>query len=207
MSNYASRTNSNSYPLTKKISTMQFKRSFLAIFLLLPFLWTSCDDDPEPENPEELITTVLLTLSPDGAGTPVVFSFQDLDGEGGNAATITTDPLAANTTYSAAVTLLNETESPVENITEEVEEEDDEHQFFLLPSANLKLDWSYLDQDADGHPVGLLLQVVTKEASSGDLTLILRHLPDKGASGVAEGNIDNAGGETDIEVTFPVTIQ
>jgi hypothetical protein len=32
-------------------------------------------------------------------------------------------------------------------------------------------------------------------------------LPNKSATGVASGNIANAGGSTDAEVTFPITIQ
>jgi len=35
----------------------------------------------------------------------------------------------------------------------------------------------------------------------------LRHQPDKGAIGVSDGDITNAGGETDIEVLFDVIIE
>jgi hypothetical protein len=35
----------------------------------------------------------------------------------------------------------------------------------------------------------------------------LRHEPNKDALNVASGEITNAGGETDIEVSFPVTIK
>ena len=41
----------------------------------------------------------------------------------------------------------------------------------------------------------------TGEASSGTLTLTLRHEPNKPNSGLAD-----AGGETDIEVTFDVAV-
>ncbi|HBK71516.1 MAG TPA: type 1 periplasmic binding fold superfamily protein, partial [Flavobacteriaceae bacterium] len=36
---------------------------------------------------------------------------------------------------------------------------------------------------------------------------ILRHEPNKSASGVSDGDITNAGGETDIEVIFNITVQ
>jgi len=49
--------------------------------------------------------------------------------------------------------------------------------------------------------------LTTDAAGSGTITVILRHEPDKGASGVNDGDITNAGGETDIEVTFDVTVQ
>lgn len=101
---------------------------------------------------------------------------------------------------------MNESESPAEDITEEIEEEDDEHQFFFTSSVG---GWSvsYDDADGEGNPVGLATKLTTTGAGSGSLTVILRHEPDKSASGVAGGSITNAGGETDIEVTFDVEVK
>ena len=61
--------------------------------------------------------------------------------------------------------------------------------------------------DADGNPIGLATTVTTGAASTGEFTVILRHEPMKDAQGVKDGDITNAGGETDIEVNFPVEIQ
>jgi len=168
---------------------------------------TSCEkEDPEVPNEEELITTLVYTLTPDAGGTAVEFRFTDLDGDGGNAPVITNGTLAANTTYSGAVMFLNETETPAENITEEVAEEAKEHQvFFTVSGANATV--SYSDADADGNPIGLASSLVTGAASSGTLSVVLRHEPNKSAAGVSDGDITNAGGETDIEVTFDVTVQ
>jgi hypothetical protein len=44
-------------------------------------------------------------------------------------------------------------------------------------------------------------------AVSGNLTVILRHDLNKSAEGVAAGNIANAGGDTDVEIVFPITVQ
>lgn len=169
---------------------------------------SSCKkDDPEVPNQEELITTLTLTLTPTGGGTALTFSFQDLDGDGGDAPIITTDALAANTVYTGSITLLNEQESPAEDITEEVREEAAEHQLFYEVTAGTNLTVAYTDQDSDGKPLGVATSITTGDASNGQLTLTLRHEPNKDAAGVSSGNIANAGGETDIEVTFPVTIQ
>ena len=177
------------------------------LFALLTISFISCDpDDPEDVNEEELITTVTYTLSPTSGGSDVVLSFQDLDGDGGNDAIIVGGTLASNTTYNGSLTLLNESEDPVEDITEEVQEEDDEHQFFFQVD-NLDLAVQYADQDGDGNPIGLLSTVTTRGAGNGSLTVILKHEPEKDAAGVSSGDITNAGGETDISVTFPVTIQ
>ena len=53
-----------------------------------------------------------------------------------------------------------------------------------------------------GNPVGLSFILSTLDASSGALTFTLRHEPNKPNSG-----LDNAGGETDMEVTFDVTVE
>lgn len=177
------------------------------LFALLTISFISCDpDDPDDVNEEELITTVTYTLSPTSGGSDVVLSFQDLDGDGGNDAIIVGGTLNSNTTYNGSLTLLNESEDPVEDITEEVQEEDDEHQFFFQVD-NLDMAVQYEDMDGDGNPVGLLTTVTTRSAGSGTLTVILKHEPVKDAQGVSSGDISNAGGETDISVTFPVTVQ
>lgn len=179
----------------------------LGLFSLLALGTFSCNDDDEPtiDNEEELITTLNYTLV-GATGNTVTMSWQDLDGDGGNAPTITGGTLNANETYVASIELLNESESPTENITVEVREEDDEHQFFFSTTVN-GLSVGYADTDGDGNPVGITNTVTTGDAASGTLTITLRHEPDKSADGVSEGDITNAGGETDIAVTFNVDVQ
>ena len=162
-------------------------------------------DDPVIPNEEELITTFTYTLSAAGAA-PVVLSFTDLDGDGGNAPVINGGTLQANTTYTGTIDLLNEAESPAESITEEIAEEKEDHQFFFATDG-LDLRFAYEDLDANQQPVGLSTTLLTGDAGTGNLRITLRHEPSKSATGVSMGNIDNAGGETDIEVTFPVTVQ
>lgn len=168
---------------------------------------SSCDDDPVIPNEEELITTLIWTLTPAGGGTALEFRFADEDGDGGEPAEISEDTLAANTTYNAAVRFLNESETPAEEITEEVEEEDNEHQVFVVTGAGLNLTTAYADMDGDGNPLGLATTVTTGDASTGTVTVSLVHEPDKGGAGVSGGDPTNAGGETDIEVEFDVVIQ
>jgi len=66
---------------------------------------------------------------------------------------------------------------------------------------------AYDDKDANGNPVGLSSILTTGDAASGSITITLRHEPAKSASGVSNGDITNAGGETDIEVIFPINVQ
>ena len=184
------------------------KHLLLGALLSVSFLFTACDDEEVViPNEEEVITNLTLTLTPDGSGTPVVLSFVDVDGEGGADGVFTTAPLAANTTYNGSITLLNTADGANEDITREIEEEDEEHQLFYVVGAGLNLTVAYDDADADSNPIGLMTTLTTGDASTGQLTITLLHEPDKNATGVSDGDPSNAGGETDIEVTFDVEIE
>jgi len=167
---------------------------------------SSCEKDPQIPNEEELITTVTYTLTPVSGGDPVIFSFRDLDGDGGQSPVVVLGRPKANTVYNAVVGLYNESVSPVDTITNEVSEEALEHQFFYTFS-DMNASYIYTDLDTENHPIGIMTRVTTGEPSEGLVTIILRHLPDKFASGVSDGDISNAGGETDIEVSFLVIIE
>ena len=180
---------------------------FIAMVITSSLLFTACEkDDPVIPNEEELITTLKYTLTPNDGGTAITLSFLDLDGDGGNDPTITGGTLAVNQTYEGTLELLNEVESPAESITEEIEEEDEAHQFFFQTDIS-DLTVVYKDQDANGNPVGLSSTLTTGAAASGFIKIILKHEPKKSALGVSDGDITNASGETDIEVTFPVDVQ
>ena len=99
------------------------------------------DDDTTPEiiNEDELITTVILTLTPD-SGDQVVLTTIDLDGDGPDEpVTTVVGSFSENTQYQGAVQFLNETEDPAEDITQEVIEEADEHQVFYTISDGLNI--------------------------------------------------------------------
>lgn len=184
------------------------KLSTLAILVLF-IASCSSDDDGEPQivNEEEVITSLILTLTPQGGGTALEFSSRDLDADGPNPPTVMVENLAANTTYTGVVQVLNETESPAEDVTVEVAQEDDEHQFFYQVVGNAAITTAYTDADGDGNPIGIEITLTTAAASTGDMVVTLRHLLDKNAAGVSDGDITNAGGDTDVAVTFPITIQ
>lgn len=180
---------------------------FTLILLFSSIAFISCEDEePVIPNPEELITTFIYVLTPENGGDNVVLSFEDLDGDGGNPPSLISEPIPANTTFTGAIQALDKTQSPIEEITFEIKEEDVDHQiFFQVTGADLSI--TYDDVDANNNPLGLSTKATSGAAGSGTLTITLRHEPDKTATGVAGGDITNAGGETDIEVNFPITIQ
>lgn len=187
-----------------KNQTMSILRSMLLLVAVL--LFSQCDtEDPEMENEEELITTLEMTFSPVGGGNDVEFSVFDEDGDGPAAPEYTNGTLAADTDYDVSIEVRNDEER--EDITLEIIEEDEEHQFFFQTTNGLDIEFVYDDADENGNPIGLASIFSTGEASSGELTVILRHEPNKLADGVENGDPANAGGETDIRATFDVTIQ
>ncbi|MGC6525904.1 MAG: type 1 periplasmic binding fold superfamily protein [Flavobacteriaceae bacterium] len=192
------------------------KSIFLIPLLILALIFTGCskDDPPAPVNEEELITTMTVTLSPVGGGSDIILKTVDMDGDGGNEPVITVNGVTGNevsltvgTSYEGSIELLNESEDPAEDITEEVQEEAEEHQFFYTASSSLDVTTNYEDEDGDGNPIGVEFILVANAVSSGDLTFTLRHKPNKSAAGVSNGDITNAGGETDITETFSITIE
>lgn len=173
--------------------------------LFVSVLLVSCSDDdenPAPVDEEEVITTMTVTLTSAGNAS-VTLQSQDLDGDGPNAPEITVSgDLVPNATYSGSIELLNETETPAEDITEEVEEEDEEHQFFFSAGGAIT-GTAYTDQDGNGNPVGLSFDLTTGDAGSGTLQVTLRHEPKK----PNDGTLADAGGETDVAQIFTVTVQ
>lgn len=192
--------------IPKKSKIMQKSKLVFIGIVLLTILFSACEKTPIIPNPEEVITTLRYSLSPSNGGTPVVLTFQDLDGDGGNAPTVTSGVLDANQTYTGTLVLLNETVTPADSISVEVAEEDTEHQFFFESTVN-GLTVQYNDMDSAGNPLGLSSTLTTTSVGAGTLKITLRHEPNKTASGVSGGDISNAGGETDIEVSFNIDVQ
>ncbi|MRH99296.1 type 1 periplasmic binding fold superfamily protein [Kriegella sp. EG-1] len=186
------------------MSTNSIKTTIL-LALFAGFSFTSCSDDdenPEVVNEEEVITTMNVTLSATGTET-ITLTSQDLDGDGPNAPEVNVSGnLSASTVYSGSIELLNETETPAEDITVEVEEEGDEHQFIFVTSGSVA-STAYSDEDANGNPIGIEFTLTTGEAGTGTIQITLRHEPKK----PNDGTLADAGGETDIVQIFTVTVE
>lgn len=191
----------------------QFK--FYALALVAALTFSSCsndDDNPAPPvNEEELITTVTAIYTPVGGGTAITLQYKDLDGEGANPPVIiVSSPFEKNKTYNGVVTFKNELANPPEDITPEILEEGDEHQLFYQKTGTLN-PFTYgtasSNFDKNGKPIGLQSVFATTGAASGTLTITLRHEPNKSGANVAAGDITNAAGSTDAEVSFSISVQ
>jgi hypothetical protein len=190
----------------------------LTVLVSLTFL-SSCDDDePTKEDTPELITKATLTFTPTD-GAPVIVTATDPDGEG--VQDIIVDDainLEAAKNYTLTIQLINELAAPSDpeyNITEEVEEEGDEHMFFFSwtnnvfgdPTGNGNIDnrsdnVNYEDEDSGGLPLGLETSWTTAAASSGKFRVLLKHQPD-----LKTATSGSADGETDLDIEFDINVQ
>lgn len=181
-------------------------------------------DDPKKEDTPELITKVTLTFTPSGGGTAVVVTATDPDGEGlQDVAPDGPITLDKDKTYSMAITLINGLASPSDpayNITNEVEEEGDEHQFFFSwtnnvfssPAGNGNIDNSAdavnftgaaNSKDANNLNLGLTTTWTAASAIvSGSFKVLLKHQPD-----LKSATSDSSLGETDLDIDFTIVIQ
>jgi hypothetical protein len=193
-----------------------------AFCLVLPLSLLACGDPGGAAQDNEVITTVILELTPAGGGVPVSFEFDDADGDGGDPPVI--DPVLLDAgDYTLAVRFQNRLEDPAEEITEEVDDESDQHLLLFTGTAvvgpatdNLSgpLAHEYADQDANGLPIGLTNDI-TATPGTGTLTVTLRHMPPEEPPVKAADTVDTArddgidaiGGSTDASVSFDVTIQ
>ena len=171
-----------------------------------------------PTNESELITTMKVILRDTATQTITTYVFSDLDGAGGNPATFGNSGadsvinITANHVYEATILLLDQTKTPADTISNEVEEEGADHMFFfnsIAPTGtpyNTYLTGSmtnikYLDLDANNRGIGLstLWTAPSMMMAKSPLTIELKHQP-----GVKDGSY--APGETDIQVGFKLKV-
>lgn len=191
------------------------KLSIVAIVAILSISSCSKSDDPivvippPVVNEEEVITTVTAVFTPVGGGTDITLKSKDLDGEGPGVPVVTVSgSFALNKTYNGQLSVLNESVSPVKDITPEILTEAVDHQFFYQKTGTLPA-FNYTtvvlaptNFDVNGKPLGIKTTFVTTTAATGSLKITLKHEGNKSLANVSNGDITNATGATDFEVTY-----
>lgn len=204
----------------------KLKNYGLASIATASIAFTACNKDnslpivpPAVENELEIITDVKLIFTNANDATDIVeASAQDPDGLGVEEMTILdTINLDTSKTYTLTYEIMNNLETPGENIGTEIAEEDAEHQFFFSfsenafasPAGNGNIDTAsdavnYNDEDANGNPVGLSTSWTTPSTpiTGGTFTVNLAHQP-----GVKTATSESTDGDTDFNLTFVLNIQ
>lgn len=193
------------------------KKVSLYLLAVLAFGFASCEsEDPEKENEGEVITDVTLKfqeLNASNAPVGAILSFKASDPQGievGKAPTIQSISLMKGKKYLMTIEVTNEIEK--EDITKEILEEAAEHQFFFLGPVFDSNIFTIQYADAGGIALGLRNNV-TVSSSTGTNTstmrVVLRHDLNKSFAGASNPNFANfvqAGGESDLDITFPVIL-
>lgn len=170
----------------------------LAFACVANIAFTACEKKDEKvteEEGEELITTVELTFTDNISSKSSTFNWRDSDGPGGNSPVIDNINLLKNVDYMLTVRFLNESQIPVDDITLEIRDEDEDHLICFSNTSNITVEAT--DKDANDLPIGLTAAVNTTGAFNGFFELELRHQP-----GVKTG--DCSLGTADIDVMFPL---
>ncbi len=180
--------------------------------------------DPVPENIPELITRATITFTPSGgsSGSTIVVTATDPDNIG--AQDIKVDGpinLVKGTTYSLDIQLVDGLYQPTDtfyDVSKQIEEEAEEHQFFFSwnvglfsnPAGDGNIDnrndpVNYgLSVDKNGRPVGLTTiwsTASTPSTGSNSFRVLLKHQPD-----IKSDVSTSADGETDLDLTFIINV-
>ncbi|MEM9116216.1 MAG: hypothetical protein AAGD10_21905 [Myxococcota bacterium] len=199
--------------MMKKLKTLSFCLPVAVLGL------TACGEDDENgngENEVETITQVVLTFTAAGGGDTVA-TWNDPDGDGGAPPTATPIALVAGETYALAIQLFDTTDPmDIENITLEIQDEDDEHQVFFEGSgvdsetftgANPLVTVSYADFDGNGRPLGLAADVDNVTAGMGEqFNVLLKHQPPVNGQPVKTDTSGRNDGDTDVEAVFDLIV-
>jgi len=195
-----------------------FKKLPFYVLALAAFAFASCEsEDPVIENEEEVITDVTLSFTEiNTSGTPIgtKVSFKASDPQGielGTAPTIETVRLTKGKNYRMEITVSNAIAN--EDITAEILAEGDEHQFYFLGTAFVgSPPLTIVYDDPSGELIGLRTKVAVAASpgfNNAIMRVILRHDLNKGFAGANNPNFQNfeqAGGESDLDIDFPLVI-
>ena len=182
----------------------------ISSIIILFIFFNACRSDDDTgtgtgitPNEEELITQVNLIFS-DTLGQVIdTVSFNDPDGDGGNDPVIDTIYFSKSTTYNLAIEFKDASDpNDVEDITAEIEAEDDEHIICFEQTGIVGLGIRRTDTDGT-YEVGLKsewVSVDTLSSNNGKVRLILKHQPD-----LKDGTCTP--GSTDAEIDFPFIVK
>ena len=181
-------------------------------------------EDGHDHHDHEVMTAVVLTFTSTTDDSELEFTWSDAE----SSANPTIDDIVLQDAhdYTLSLSFLNELEDPIEDVTPEIADEDDEHQVFFTGSAvdgpatesnaDAVIEHAYADEDVNGLPIGLDNDIITLQPESGELTVTLRHMPlesgnsiktDDAAGDVASGGFSAIGGDNDVQVTFSLTVE
>ncbi len=177
---------------------MQHTKIIIPISLAL-LTMAGCKKDSSTE--QENITRVEVHLTGSG-GFDQEFEWSDPDGGSTSNATAETIviPATAGATIHCHVHVYDDTKTPAQDLTEDIEAESNDHLFvYDITGANIGV--AYDDTDANGQNFGIETLWTKGAASTGTLRIRLYHQP------TDKSNLSTPGGEVDFDINMPVTVE
>lgn len=178
----------------------------IASALTLTFFIGSCGskESPQPEEENELITTIRLNFTENGTSTTQKFEWKDTDGDGGNAPVSSRITLKSGRTYALEIEFLDESKTTADNKTAEIKAKGDEHLVVLTPTPSSLFSYTPNDKDSRNFPIGLSGTVTTGSINQGTLRVQLRHQPPVNGQPVKNGTVTP--GSDDVNITFDAVV-
>jgi hypothetical protein len=172
---------------------------FMTTIATLLIFWTACNKKEQAVAPpvpgNEFLTTVELvaTNAADPTDTQTA-KWVKLNPDDTSAPDISHAKLnlKKNANYNVQVKFLDETKTPAEDITSEIQDRENYHLVCFTIAAGLNLTVTRTDHDTNNPPleVGLQDLFAAGAASSGNLEVVLHHQPNVKNGDCAPGSID-----------------
>ena len=188
-----------------KLSTLTRTMLVLGAFALI---LNGCKDEEDPATPpaddeHAPPTTLLVVLKEVGKTDSTKSLVRDTTVVKGKSRVEDTLRVVSGKSYTGYIVLYDESKTPVENATQEIVDDQDNHLFVFTPGggANGRVTVSGLNKDTKGSDFGLTFSVTVSGtgAANGTLQVRLRHY---GGNPKTSSTYD-----TDIDQTLPMRIQ
>lgn len=175
---------------------------------MLAFIFNGCTEEENPALPpadddHAPPTTMIVVFKEIGKSDSTKSLVRDTTVVKGKPMVDDTLRVVSGKMYDGYIMLWNESVSPAEDATHEIEEEKNEHLFVFTATGDAvgRLTVSGLEKDDNGHEFGLTFtaSVGGSGAAAGGLRIQLRHYGTSSKTGTTY--------DTDIDQTFPVLLQ
>jgi hypothetical protein len=182
-------------------------RNVLVITMLLSLFAACGDEEAVPENEEALTQMILVFSDPDTGDLIAEAIYSDEDGPGEIQGTFEVPSLSPGRRYHVTIKI-NDGLRNNRDVSADIASKATQYQFFFNQTTPAFSSIAYLDQDANGNPIGLEAEVVTSGSpGTGFMRVTLVKDLDKAAPGVSISNRADSGGEIRIQINYAFQIE
>jgi hypothetical protein len=177
------------------------------VFSIVFLIAAGCgDEEVAPENEEGLTQMKMVFSDPESGDIITEAIYLDEDGPGENQGTFEVPDLSPGRRYRVNIEIIDALRNN-RDVSNHIRSNGTQYQFFFNQSTPAFSSLTYQDQDANGNPIGLELEVVaTGSSGTGFMRVTLVKDLDKSTAGISSNNRANSGGEIRIQINFAFRI-